>query len=235
MDTTGGGLRIRKKGGYRTGMKAFYFSANRKLRYGDNRCIRIGRTHRVVGKPSPCVFGLHGCKRLIDALGYAPGNILYLVELSGDIVCNEDKCAATERTYIASFNAEKHLQEFARKQALINIEKIKNYCSYNGFDIINRWLLTGDISLKSAAYSVADFAARSMTDSTAYFAAHSAARSAADFAVFSAAHSVADFAARSTAYSKVDFAAYSTAYSEAFSAANEMLTDMVRKATRWNI
>ena len=73
-------------------VKAFYFSTReRKLRYGDDRAVEVGTTHTVEGTPKCCSFGLHASKKLIDAIMYAPGPILYLVELSGDFDEREDK------------------------------------------------------------------------------------------------------------------------------------------------
>jgi len=70
----------------------FYFSeTNKRLRYGDKRQIRTGRTHKVKCDPVLCRSGLHACKRLIDALKYAPGEYLWLVELGGDVKHDNDK------------------------------------------------------------------------------------------------------------------------------------------------
>ena len=170
-------------------MKAFYFADNnKKLRYGDGRQIRVGRTHKVKGKPKLCVHGLHASKKLIDALYYAPGHHLYLVELSGDFDKCDDKVCATERTYLAHFDSEKLLKEFARKQALINIEKIKAYCSTEDYNLILKWLNTGDRELQSAArkaakattWSAVDRAARTAARATAWLATDQAVRAVAN-------------------------------------------------------
>ena len=196
-------------------MKAYYFSSlNKKLRYGDNRQIRVGQTHKVTGDIKLCQKGLHASIKPLDALKYAPGSMLWLVELSGEIIIGDDKCVASERTYICGFNAEELLREFARKQALINIDKIKPYTK--DYDLIYKYLTTGDKSLKSAAWSAARSAARSAR-SAAWSVADSAARSAR-----SAADSAADSAAWSAAQS-----ARSAAWSVADSAANKMLQDMI--------
>ena len=195
---------------------AFHFSqANKKLQYGDGRMMKTGRTHKVKCQPILCKQGLHASVRLIDALSYAPGPYLWLVELSGKVVRGDDKLVATERKYLGGFHADTLLREFARKQALINIEKIKPYCSDADYDLINRWLLTGDIKLRSAAESEADSAARS------------AAESAADSAAWSAAESEAESEARA--------ASWAAARAASWAASNKMLTDMVRAKTGWNI
>lgn len=131
-------------------MKAYYFSTLEKtLRYGDNRKIEEGITHTVEGIPVLCEHGLHASKRAIDALQYAPGSFLWIVELSGEIVEGADKVVATERTYIKGFDATNMLKEFSRKVALINIEKIKPYCSEKDYTVILRYLVTGDEELRS--------------------------------------------------------------------------------------
>ena len=168
-------------------MKAFWFcNKDRKLGYNDSRSVRTGATHTVTGELELCASGLHASERLIDTLKYAPGPILYLVELSGEILRGEDKVCARKRKYVASFNAEHLLRRFARKQALIHIEKIKPYTDQ--YDLIVLYLETGDESIRSAAYLAAYLAAWSAAWSAAESAARLAARSAAESAAESAAN-----------------------------------------------
>jgi hypothetical protein len=218
-------------------MKAFYFAANdKKLRFGDNRKISVGTTHKVDCNPILCECGLHASKRLIDALKYSPGHWLYLVELSGEIVEGGDKVAATARKYLARFNAEKLLREFARKQALINIDKVKPYCSDSEYLLILDWLTTGAKELRVAAWSAAVSAANAAAWSAAVSASRPAAWSAASrAAAVAAAKAAAEAASRSATWSAAE-AAWSAAMPVAWStAANTMLTDMVRDATGWEI
>ena len=212
----------------------FYFSAtDRKLRYGDGREIKTGGTHRVKGSVKLCEHGLHASKRIIDALRYAPGPILHLVTLGGEVVHGDDKSVATERTYVASFDATEVLREFARKQALINIKLIKPYCKAEEYELIVEYLKSGREDLRAAAESAAESAAGS--------AARSAARSAesARSAAWSAryAWSAAGSAAWS-AESAAEYAAWSAWYaaeSAARSAANKMLLQMIKDATGWEV
>ncbi len=136
---------------------------------------------------------------------YAPGSYLWIVELSGEIVEGDDKVVATERTYIKGFDATNILREFSRKVALINIEKIKPYCSEKDFDIIIRYLETGGEELSAAVWSAAASA------ESAAWSAWSAARSAARSAAWSAAASAAESAAASAAWSAAASAAASAA------------------------
>ena len=201
-------------------MRAFYFSnSDKKLRHNDGRQIRKGRTHKVKCDPVLCERGLHASERLIDALKYAPGNYLWLVDLKGKIVAGDDKAVADERKYIDGFDAGDLLHEFSRKAALINIKKIYKYCSQKDYDLIVEYLETGNDDIRSAAESAAWSAAES--------AARSATRSAAESAAWSAAWSATWSAARS--------ATRSAAESAAWSDLNKLLTDMVRAKTGWDI
>ena len=231
--------------------RAFYFTKNRRLRYDDNRQITVGEKHSVDGELELCGNGLHASWRLIDALRYAPGGILYLVELGGEVLEDKDKLCARERTYLAEFDATDLLRDFARKQALINIEKIKPYCSEVNYDLILRWLKEGKDRDKSEAESAARSAAESVVwsaaEAAAWSAARSAARSAAESAAESAAWTAAEaaswLAARSAVRSAAESAAESVVWSAAEaaawlaarSAANETLTEMVKQSTGWEI
>ena len=83
-------------------MKAWYFSdETRKLRYNDGREIALGVTHEVEGKPVLCEHGLHGSEKILDALEYAPGSIVWYVELDGEMDIGDDKISAQKRMYIA--------------------------------------------------------------------------------------------------------------------------------------
>ena len=195
-------------------MRAFYFSeTSKKLRHGDNRQIRRGRTHKVKCEPVLCKSGLHASERLVDALKYAPGPYLWLVELGGEIVQGDDKVVGTERTYVDGFDVTDLLREFGRKQALINIERLYNYCPKKDYDLIVEYLKTGDEDIRSTAES----------------AAWSTARSAAGTAAWDAAG-----AARSAAYAAARSAARS-AWAAAEPAANDMLMKMVKDKTGWDI
>ena len=131
-------------------MKAWYFSSeDRKLRYGDNRIIKAGLTHKVTCKPVLCEVGLHGSKRIIDALSYAPGPVVWRVELGGEMAIGDDKISATERRYLWGFDATDLLRKFARKCAL-NVIHL-----WDAPDVVVRYLKTGDENLRAAARDAA--------------------------------------------------------------------------------
>ncbi len=105
---------------------------------------------------------------------------------------------------------------FGCQKALINIEKIKPYCSEEDYKIIVDYLNSPTEDARLAAWSAADSAAESAAWS-ADSAAESAAWSAAESAAWSAAESAAVSASRS-AVSAVRSAAESAADSAAESA-----------------
>jgi hypothetical protein len=214
-------------------MKAFYFATkNRKLRYGDNRPIVVGETHTVDCKPIPCEQGLHASKRLIDALRYAPGTVLYLVELSGEIVETDDKACATERKYLAEFDLSDVLFKFSCACALVNIELIKPYTK--DFDLILEFL-KNPVKENSRAARAADAAYAAYAAADAARAAADAAADAAARAAYAAARAAyAAYAAADAARAAADAAAYAAARA-ARENQNTMLTKMVRDATGWDI
>jgi len=136
-------------------MKAWYFSGtDKKLRYGDNRKIRAGITHKVKCEPIICESGLHGSKRIIDALEYAPEAFVWRVELAGDMAHSEDKTSATERKYLWGYDATNVLRKFARLCALDVIHL------WDAPQIVKEYLTTGDEKIRDAAWAAARDAAR---------------------------------------------------------------------------
>jgi hypothetical protein len=135
-------------------MKAWYFSGKDcRLRYGDNRKIEAGFFHTVDYKPILCERGLHGSKRILDALEYAPGPVVWRVKLSGDVVAGDNKVAATNREYQWGYDATEVLRQFARKCALDVIHL------WDAPDLVVQYLKTGDESLRAAARDAAGAAA----------------------------------------------------------------------------
>jgi len=194
-------------------IRGWYFAEeSRKLRYGDDRPIVIGQTHTIEGKPELCECGLHFSVNILDALKHAPGPILYYVEGSGGMDMGVDKISAKSRAYLAGFDASEMLREFARKVALINIEKIKPYT--DKYNLIVEYLETGNTDLRSAVESAA-WAVRS-----AAWAAESAAWAAR-------ASESAAWAAKSAAWAAR--ASESAARSAARSVQSRILIELVYK------
>ena len=159
-------------------IKGWWFAEDsRELANGDGRKIKLGITHKVKGEIIPCKNGLHLSPKILDALTYAPGNIIYMVEGTGTIVPHGnpiDKYACSERTYISGgIDASKTISKFARLCALDVIHL------WDAPEVVVRYLKTGDVDIRAAAAWAAE---RAATDSAwaAARAATAAARAAAD-------------------------------------------------------
>ena len=176
-------------------MKAYYFQREDGcLAYGDGRKVKKGITHTVADEPVLCEYGLHASKHPFDALQHAFSSVLWEVKLSGVIVEGEDKCAATERTYLRCIDAEALLREFAREQALSVIHL------WDAPQVVIKYLKTGDDGLRAAAMAAARAAAWAAAEAAAWAAAEAAAWDAAWAAAWAAAEAAAWDAARAAAW-----------------------------------
>jgi hypothetical protein len=147
--------------------KAYHFT-NGKLRDG-RKIPPIGKWLEHKGELVMCSRGLHASLHVFDAMGYAPGNTLHLVELGGEIIRGDDKVVASRRRIIATINAEPILRQFARKCALDVIHL------WDAPEIVVRYLKTGDESIRAAAWDAASGAARGAARDAARAAAWDAA------------------------------------------------------------
>ena len=107
-----------------------------------------------------CESGLHWSRQPFDALRYAPGNTLCLVEIGGEIVEptkgeHTDKGISTKRRIIARMDAEELMRYFARMQALSVIHLNEDLP-----EVVEDYLMTGDESLRAAAWEAARVGAR---------------------------------------------------------------------------
>ncbi len=75
--------------------------------------VVAGTTYHCNPPIELCRRGLHASAKAIDALGNAPGPIVCRVMLTGMIVTDNEKAAASERTVLAMADATKLLHEFA--------------------------------------------------------------------------------------------------------------------------
>lgn len=180
---------------------AWWFAADDRLPNGDGRKVVIGQSHHVEPPIIPCKRGLHASASVLDALQYAPGGILYRVELSGIIVKDDDKFAASDRKYLARIDAEPVLRLFARQCALDVLHL------WEAPEIVQRYLKTGDETIRAAARDAAQNAAWD----AAWTAARGAARAAAQDAAWDAAWAAAWAAARAAAWAAARGAAWDAA------------------------
>jgi hypothetical protein len=154
-------------------IRAWHF-VGKTLRDGTH-IPRDGEKLIYKGKPILCARGLHASVDAFDALQYAPGDTLCLVECGGEITTSNDKLVCTERTIIARIDANDMLRYFARMQALSVIHLYPNGTD----DIVFDYLMTGNESLRDAARATAWDAARATTLDAALDAAWATAWDAA--------------------------------------------------------
>ena len=122
-----------------------------------------------LGKPVLCQSGLHASVDAFDALQFAPGQTLCLVECGGLGQRQSDKLVCTERTIIVRMDAEPLLRYFACMQALS--------CAHlwTPEQVVCDYLMTGDESIRAAAWDAASAAASAAARAAARAAAWDAA------------------------------------------------------------
>lgn len=172
-----------------------------------------------------CSSGLHASKHPLDALAYAPGNILHHVQLEGEIREEDDKVAGRRRKILKSIDATALLREFGRWCALQVVEH------WDAPDIVIEYLKTGKEEIRAAARDAAGNAARDAWDAArdaagnAAGAAWNAARDAGDAAWAARAAGTAAGAARAAGN-----AARTAAGNAARDAQRKQFALLVRKA-----
>jgi hypothetical protein len=171
---------------------AWHF-VNGKLR--DGRPIPAdGVELRHDGSVAMCSSGLHASRVLMDALQYAPGHTLCRVEMRDIVAEDDDKLVARSRTILWRIDAGPVLRQFSRDCALEVLHL------WEAPDVVVEYLLTGDESLRAAAWAAAWAAAGAAARGAAWDAAQGAARDAAQGAAWAAAQGAAWDAARDAAW-----------------------------------
>lgn len=100
----------------------------------------------------PCVMcesGLHASRDPFDALQYAPGNVLCLVEVRDIVSEQDDKLVCRERMIVKRLDATDLLRRFARQCAL-DVAHLWDMPA-----VVRAYLETGDESLRAAARAAA--------------------------------------------------------------------------------
>ena len=90
-------------------IKAYHFTDGMKLL--DGTPLVEGKTYTIAGPLVICKRGLHWSRRPIDALKYAPGSMLSIVEIpdTADIIEQEDKGCSNIRIVKKVLDCEKLL------------------------------------------------------------------------------------------------------------------------------
>ena len=148
-------------------MRAWHFTGN-TLRDGSP-IPAPGVVLRHTGPLVMCESGLHASLQPFDALQYAPGDKLHLVECGGTIQHQNDKLVCTERTIIVSMDAQPLLRSFARQQALSVVHL------WDAPDAVLDYLMGDDAAwyaaweaARSAAWDAARYAVRKQFNSLVY-------------------------------------------------------------------
>ena len=191
---------------------AYHFVAD-KLR--DGRPIPADGEWLVHdGEPIICQSGLHASWHPFDALQFAPGGTLCLVEVEEITDEQPEKLVCKRRKIVQRIDAEPILREFARWCALQVVHL------WDAPEVVVQYLKTGDESLRDAARA----AARDVARGVAWAAALAAARAAA--------RDVAWGAARGAAWDAAWDAARGAAWDAAWDAAGDAAWDAARADQR---
>jgi hypothetical protein len=150
------------------------------------------------GKLEMCATGLHASRDPFDALQYAPGETLCLVECSGEVIEGDDKLVCSKRRIVARMDATEILRYFARMQAVSVVHL------WDAPDVVLDYLMTGDDSIRNSAWAAARDAARN----SAWAAAGNSAWAAAGDAAWAAARGAARGAARNAARNEFNALVY---------------------------
>ena len=196
---------------------AYHFTDGYHLR--DGAPLEVGREYVFDGEPVMCECGYHASRHVFDAMMNAPGSILSRVECKEITDECDDKLVCRRRRVIATIDATKILQKFARMCALDVIHL------WDAPDVVVRYLKTGDESLRDAA-RIPAWDASSARASGAASSAEAAAMDAA-WAAWAAARSAAWAAARSAAWAAALDAARAAAKDVAMQGKRVRLARMV--------
>jgi hypothetical protein len=204
-------------------MRAWHFVGS-TLR--DGRSVpEDGELLKFDGKPILCEQGLHFSVHPFDALQYAPGETLCLVECGGVVVMGNDKGVCAERTIITRMDATPLLRYFARRQALSVLHLYPGEPQQCVLDF-----LAGDDSARAAARDAARAAAWNAAGDAAWAAAWNAAGDAAWAAAWNAARAAAWNAAGDAAWAAAGDAAWAAARDAARAAARDDFKTLVNEA-----
>jgi hypothetical protein len=168
-----------------------------------------------------CETGLHASLQPFDALQFAPGPVLCLVDVDDIVAEDDDKLVCRKRRIVARMDATEMLRYFARMQAVSVIHL------WDAPDVVCDYLITGDGAIRAAARAAAwDAGDAAWAAAWAAGAAGDAARGAAWAAAW-AAGAAARGAARAAAWGAAWDAARAAAWGAARDAARIEFNQLV--------
>jgi hypothetical protein len=177
-------------------IRAWHFLNGNKLRDGTT-APPDGQWLTYDGPIVMCESGLHWSREPFDALQYAPGNTLCLVDVDGQIIEDKDKGVSSMRRIVVRMDAEPLLRYFARQQALSVVHL------WDAPQVVFDYLMGDDAAraaARDAARAAAWDAAWAATRDAAWAAARDAARDATRVTALDAARAAAWAAARDAAW-----------------------------------
>ncbi len=223
MTTTGKGIITMER------IKAWHFlPMDGKTQHRNRRLVEIGKTYSCRGNIELCVNGMHGSRRILDALQYASGSIVCEVDIWGDVKEQEDKLAGRHRKVLRMADISDVLHRFACQcatDALTAANVTDRRCG-DAIDMKLRWL---DGNATDAELDAAGYAARAAA-AAVWYAAGDAAGYAARNAAWAAARDAAGNAAWAAARDAAGNAAWSAARSAAWNAAGYAARNAARAA-----
>jgi len=193
-----------------TRILAWHFLAeDRRLRFGEREVVEVGKTYTAEGPLVMCANGMHGSRRVLDALHFAPGPIVCRVALMGKRIDDADKSVARSRHVLWMLDATDLLHECAclcAEDALRLIPK-PDPRSIEAIRVKRAWVAgkATDVQLdaaRDAAWVAAGVAAGDAARAAAWDAARDAAWVAAWVAAWDAAWVAAGDAAWDAARTK---------------------------------
>ena len=188
---------------------AWHFTG-KTLRYGSPT-PPIGHTLKMDGEIILCERGFHASLHPFDALLYAPGQFLHKVEMGGNILHQNDKLVASERTILQSIDATELLCKASRLYALDVIHL------WNAPKVVQDFLKTGDEKLRDAALAAA------------WTAAWTDARAAALAATLAATSAAAWTAARDASLAATRAATRAASWTDARAKQKEQFLSLVNE------
>ena len=126
---------------------AWHFTGN-TLRDGSP-IPAIGETLIYDGKIKLCESGYHWSLKPHQALRYAPGSRLHMVQYGGEVIMGDDKGVSSQRTILATIDAEHLMRRFATDQAL-SVAHL-----WDMPEVVKEYLTTLDGSKQAAAADAA--------------------------------------------------------------------------------
>ena len=172
-------------------IRAWHFTDGMKLR--DGTPLEAGRLYTVTPPLVMCEKGLHASVRAIDALHYAPGSVVSLVECGGVVEQGDDKLVCSERRVVACADVARELRLWAADcaETALMVSEVEDARSWRALDVArdfaNGLCTVQDLDAAWDAAGDAAWAARDAARAAAGAAAGGAAWAAAGGAAWAAA------------------------------------------------